>query len=130
MRGLLLIYIVSYAVVYLAVYIADALLSNPDDAPLWEQVADVTLLSVGFAGMVFYYLDVDRSGLLAGWKIVAPALLLGQLGMFIRFQLQRPQLVAGAEKDDISEREVTAIEVGTTVFLIPSLILNLAYAYL
>ena len=57
-----------------------------------------------------------------------PALVIGQVLLFIRHMRRRPQLVAGAATE-LSEREVMWLEVATTLLLLPSLTVNLAYAY-
>jgi hypothetical protein len=129
-KTLLLVYMVVYAVVWVAIYFAEGLVVPPAERDsVWELLLDVVLLATGFVGMALYLKDIDHTHLKLAWKFVAPVLLGGHLWGFIRHMRERPRLIA--DSGGVSpEGDAAWIELATTVLLLPSLVINLAFGYL
>ncbi len=129
MKTFLLIYLISYTVVFVVIYLAETLLSPPAERdPLWETLADVMALTIGFIGMVFVLRELSNPLIKSLWKFISVGLLGYQLWMFTRWMRARPQVIAEPNRE-LSSNEVTVIELAMTAFLVPSLIINLWFAF-
>src|SRR5215204_835236 len=129
MKTLLLIYMSVYALVFAGVCLAEIIVvPAPERDPLWETVLDLVLLTAGFIGMVFYLKEVEQSQVRLLWKVVAPGLVIAQAWLFTRYLQERPKLIADADPG-WTESHIAWLERGVNALLLPSLVINLAFAF-
>lgn len=127
MRFLMLAYMAVYALAAIASLVAQTFVLPPSQRdPLWETVTEVVLLGAGFLGMLFYSSGIADPQIVSGWKVVAPSLLVGQVGLFVRYLRRRPRVL---EQREVTPREAVWVEIASLLLLAPSLGINLVYAY-
>lgn len=112
-----------YALAWTAALVIDP--GSEDDAR-WEKPLDILLLTIGFVGMALFLSEVDHPSIRFAWKFVAPLLIGSQLWLFLRYMRSRREFLADLE---VSEGELGWVELGAHAMLLPSLGINLAYAF-
>ena len=92
-----------------------------------EMILDLVLSAVALTGLVAYALRVDSPRMIAAWKFVAPALL---VGFIVQLIVEWPSLVAPDPELTRTEHQVMlAITlVVSTLFLAPAVIVNFRFA--
>ena len=126
MKTLLLAYAIVYALAFVFLYLAETVvIPAPERQPLWETLLDLALITTGFVGMVLYLREADQPRII--WRVVAPVLVVAQAWMFVRYLRERPKLLA--EAPEMGEREAAWLELAADILMVPSLMINMAYAY-
>lgn len=122
-------YITIYVLVFAGVHLADSLIVPAEERdPPWERIVDGVLVSLGLVGMILFAKGVPSGAVAAAWRPVAVGLVLGQGVMFVRYLRDRRQLVANAA-GSVTPTEVLLVDTCTSAMLIPSLVINLRYAF-
>ena len=126
MKTLLLAYAIVYALAFVFLYLAETVVvPAPERQPLWETVLDLVLITTGFVGMVLYLREADQLRVI--WRVVAPVLVVAQAWMFVRYLRERPRLLA--EPPEMGSKEAAWLELAADLLMVPSLMINMAYAY-
>jgi hypothetical protein len=127
MRILLGAYIILYAIFCVAILSAKFFVLPREeriDDNVWQTPLDVSLLLVGLVGMVLLALRYDSANMKTAWKFISVALAVGQIALNMHDRakhLRNSAEVVGAH--------VRLADLGVLLFLMPSLGLNLAYAF-
>lgn len=122
-------YITIYVLVFAGVHLADSLIVPAEERdPPWERIVDGVLVSLGLVGMILFAKGVPSSAVAAAWRPVAVGVVLGQGVLFVRYLRDRRQLVANAA-GSVTPTEVLLVDTCTSAMLIPSLVINLRYAF-
>ena len=125
MRVLLIVYMGLYALFVggiLLVYLFVIPKGEKRHDPSWETPLDVILLLTGFAGM--WLLATENEAMKASWQVVAPVMVALQLFMNIRGRAKQMR-----EQNDQPDTYSRMSDVMFLLFMVPSLGLNLAYAF-
>jgi hypothetical protein len=129
MKTLLLVYMGVYAVVVVAATLLETLVVPAAERdPFWETLLDVVLLGAGFVGMVLFFREVEDPQVRLLWRFVAPSLVLGQSWLFVRHLRSRAQMITDSEQE-WTERHMAWTEAGFLALLLPSLGINLSFAF-
>ena len=127
MRLLLLAYIGVYVIVFIGAF-AVYFRSSPRDGEVADSAAenalDVLLLAIGLAGMLLLWRQHESETLRHVWKFVSVTLVLAQLSLNLHARAKRIRT-----DPNLSSTFVRAADFGILLFLLPSLALNLAYAF-
>lgn len=125
---LLIGYIVVYCIFAIFLEIAYARTVSDEkketDKP-WETSVDIALAIIGLVGMLFLVTDFESGSIKTVWKFVSIALAVtqGYLNLKGRLDMFR----SGEFKQGAPEAHYT--DVSTTLFLLPSICLNIYYAF-
>ncbi len=125
---LLLAYVVIYCCFGLFLFVAYARVVPKEDKEedkRWETPLDLVLVVVGLAGMIFLVAGVDSNVLKVIWRPVSVALVTTQV--VINVKGRRDMIRSGEAKPD--DAEVCYADISTILFLLPSTVLNLCYAF-
>lgn len=92
-----------------------------------EMILDLVLSAVALTGLVAYALGVNAPRMMAAWRFVAPALLVGYI---VQLFIEWPSLAAPDPELTRTEHQVMlAITlVVSTLFLAPAIIVNFRFA--
>ena len=123
----ILIYI--YCVLYALFLIWTIIEAFQSEDPWWETLSDVVLLPLGGIGMVLFLLSVSDPFLKSIWRVVAIAIVVGQL---LTNVISRHRMLTGQTEQDpekISQWAILGADLTTIVFLAPMIALNFLYAF-
>jgi hypothetical protein len=81
------------------------------------------LLPLGLAGILLYVNEVQNPILKPAWKLLAPAIVLGQFGSNL---IGRYRMI---KQSEVTRDEVRVADIGTAALLLPNFIINLRYAF-
>ena len=125
---LLVGYVIIYCIVAIFFFIAYAQIvpdeQKKTDKP-WETPLDLVLIVVGLAGMLFLLSDLKSDTLKFIWRPVSMALAATQLYLNLKGRLEMFRS-GEARKGDV---EVGHVDILTILFLLPSICLNIYYAF-
>ena len=128
LRYMLIGYVVVYCLFAIFLFVAYAR-NVPEDTkkgdPAWETPLDVVLVVLGLAGMIFLVVDLHSTTVKNIWRFVSIALVAAQLhgNLKDRFTMLR----SGEAKRE--EPELKYADLSTILFLLPSLCLNVYWAF-
>lgn len=120
-----MVYMGLYALFVVGIVLAHLFLIPKDEKrhdPSWETPLDIILLLTGFAGM--WFLVTENEAMKASWQVVAPVMVALQLFMNIRGRAKHMR-----EQNDQPDTYSRMSDVLFLLFMVPSLGLNLAYAF-
>jgi amino acid transporter len=127
-RYLFLAYIIVYLVIAVGLFSLYAQIVPRDEKkndPVWETPLDLLLALTGLAGMLFLYLGVQPHWLKIAWRPISVAILLVQIWGNLKSRVTWNRSPEASQEKGLR----AAADLTTLVFLAPSLILNLYYAF-
>lgn len=111
-----------YALLYAAMAVISVFYDFRSRTPLWDKAADLVLLPLGFAGILFYGLNsVDLKPL---WMFFAPLIVVGLSATAIFSRLRTIKQLGDGERAAVAVADVV-----TVLLLVPMFWINLAYAF-
>ena len=125
LRYLLLGYIILYVFFGVGLFALHAFFvpeEDKKDDPPWETPIDLLLAIVGLAGMVFLFIGFQPDWLQTVWRPVSMLLFVTQVWLNLKDRFSREY--ANADKESRGFADIF-----TLLFLAPSLVLNLLYAF-
>lgn len=87
-------------------------------------MADVVMVAIGLIGMLLLFVDYDQPVVRNAWKFVSVALVIAQLYLNLAARAKHFRDPARVDRTF-----VRVADLGVILFLLPSLGLNLAYAF-
>ena len=116
--------------VYIAAFVGICVASLADPelrGTRGEMILDLVLSVVALTGLVAYALRVDAQRMIAAWRFVAPALLVGYI---VQLFVEWPSLVAHDPEMTRAEHQgiLVITLIVSTLFLAPAIVVNFRFA--
>jgi hypothetical protein len=122
--GYLVVYFVFMIMLFTAYKVIVPKEDKKKDKP-WETPLDIAMAVAGLGGMIFLLIDFQSATAKIIWRPLSVALLLGQIYLCVR---SRVRTIASGEVKP-GEPEAKIADIVTLLFLLPSLCLNIYWAF-